>query len=193
LPDGEHTSHRVRPSSISAARRRPWPPCKATTCLQTEQRSNFASMRSPLIDIQSSPIDAPLATQRCLVAGASGAEARNRFYIKNRLITRGRTCYVCTNQGGDVPPPPPLCELTRADYPIGAVTSMGADYVSLRTRQIITFANAPRRSLLQNRFTFPQDEPAIPPDEPKRHPRPGPPRSRAGPPVEWMVAACRFR
>ena len=103
LPAGAQTSQSVSPSSISAACRRPWPPRSATTCLQTEQRSGFASMRSPLMDILS-PIDAVRANLRCLTAGL-WVGARNRSYAGYRLPLRFRSCGVCTNLKGDDPPP----------------------------------------------------------------------------------------
>ena len=103
LPAGAQTSQSVSPSSMSAACRRPWPPCSATTCLQTEQRSGFASMRSPLMDILS-PIDAVRANLRCLTAGL-WVGARNRSYARYRLSLRPRSCGVRTSYGGDDPPP----------------------------------------------------------------------------------------
>ena len=117
LPAGAQTSQSVSPSSMSAACRRPWPPCSATSCLQTEQRSCFASMRSPLMDILS-PIGAVRTNPHCLTAGI-WVGARNRSYAGCRLPTQRRACGVCTILEGDDPPPSSRSERISLDYATG--------------------------------------------------------------------------
>ena len=138
LPAGAQTSQSVSPSSISAACRRPWPPRSATTCLQTEQRSGFASMRSPLMDILS-PIDAVRANLRCLTAGL-WVGARNRSYAGYRLPLRFRSCGVCTNLKGDDPPPYSRSERISLDYATDTWAFWGGVYGILRTFGIVSAA-----------------------------------------------------
>jgi hypothetical protein len=83
--------------------------------LQTEQRSGFASMRSPLNDILSTRVTRSETNPRCLTAGAGGG-ARNRSYTSCRLAIPCRPCAMCSKEEGDDPPPPPRTERISLAY-----------------------------------------------------------------------------